>query len=98
MVMPEEVQEPQTRCKECDDSHHTSDAGDQAPEECSCLCLKMIEVATIILNMIVICILVNISLRFSMASRLSKNNQSSPLGQDWLLWITSETREDDLVI
>ena len=43
-------------------------------------------------------ILVNISLRFSMASRLSKNNQSSPPGQDWLLWITSETREDDLVI
>ena len=40
MVMPEEVQEPQTRCKEGDNAHHTSDAGDQAPEEDSCLCLE----------------------------------------------------------
>ena len=57
MVMPEEVQEPKTWCEEGDNSHHTSDAGDQAPEECSCLCLKMIVATiTIILNMIVICI------------------------------------------
>ena len=40
MVMPEEVQEPQTRCEEGDDSHNTFDAGNQAPEECSCLCLE----------------------------------------------------------
>ena len=40
MVMPEEVQEPKTRCEEGDNSHHTSDAGDQAPEECGRLCLK----------------------------------------------------------
>ena len=33
MVMPEEIQEPKTRCEEGDNSHHTSDAGNQAPEE-----------------------------------------------------------------
>ena len=43
-------------------------------------------------------ILVNISMWFSLVSRLSKNNRSSPPGQDRLLWITSETQEDDLVI
>ena len=43
-------------------------------------------------------LLVNISMWFSMASRLSKNNWSSPPGQDRLLWITNETWEDDLVI
>ena len=40
MVMPEEVQEPQTRCKEGDNAHHTSDTSNQAPEEDSCLCLE----------------------------------------------------------
>ena len=36
-------------------------------------------------------LMVNISMWFSMASRLSKNNWSSPPGQDRLLWITNET-------